>query len=160
MKITIMFILLGCSQFGSGQTTTTVVELGKVGGLNFSFAKTDTVYTVSISQNKSYDIRAVVIPQSEIAEVVQTLNFFAAETANKVAGQTVITRTTKSLLLTCSYFKDSGWFVMIQNTDPAFEQTSEVIQRKTGYQVNHFVEIKPKQLPEVVKMFSKVPPKI
>lgn len=157
MKILLVFSCLSLSCLLSAQqlSKTTVTDLGSVGKLKFSIAKSDTVNVVSITQN-GQDIRMVAIHQNEINEVVQTLNSFAGEIEKKADDKTVITYKTTGLLLSCSYFKATGWLIIIQNTDPALEQTSESIQRKTGYVIHHFVEIKPKQLQEVVKIFSKL----
>lgn len=141
----------------SGQTTTTMAELGKVGGLRFTLVKSDTANSLSISQNGNI-IRFVVVPEDEIAEVVRALNAFAIEVENKPQDQKQITYRTKSLLLNCGYFKYTGWLISIQNPDPALEQESEKIQNRSGIQVYNSVEIKPRQLPEVVKMFSKAFP--
>ncbi len=159
-KNLLLLIMLACSSFMSGQTTTTMTDIGKVGNLHFSFAKSDTANAVSIMQNSPIGSRLVMFADTEIPEVVKMLNAFAEQTAKKPGGQTVTQYNTKSLLLSCSYFKDGTWLILVQNTIPVLDQTSEEIQRKTGIQVYHFVEIKPRQLDEVVKIFSKVlPPK-
>lgn len=157
MKIFLILILLPLSGYINCQTTT-LVELGKVGGLHFSLAKSDTINMVGISQNDPFSLRMIGVPESEVAEVVQILNSFAVETGQKPAEQKTITNRTKSLLLTCSYFKSKGWSVMIQHTDPAYDETAKEINEKTSFNVNHFVEIKPNEIPGVVKMFSKAFP--
>lgn len=154
LKIVLLLSALQLSCVIYAQTTT-IADLGKVGKLRFSLAKTDTLNVVSITQN-GYATGMVFIQQNEISEVVQTLNTFIEQTGKKATGQTVVAHRTKDLLLTCSYIKSAGWLIMIQNTDPAFEQNSANTQRKTGYLINYFVEIKPDQLREVVKIFSKL----
>ena len=157
MKIFLMFILVCGQMFAYGQTTTTMSELGKIGNLRFSLVKSDTSNSISVSQNGNI-IKYVVVPEDEIAEVVRALNAFAVEVENKPPEQKQITYRTKSLLLNCGYFKYTGWLISIQNPDPALEQESEKIQSRSGIQVYNFVEIKPSQIPGVVKMFLKALP--
>lgn len=120
----------------------------------------DTVSMVSIVQNSPIGMRVVMFTEAEVPELVKMLNAFAVETGTKQVEQKAITYRTTNLLLSCSYFKDGSWLILVQNADPKFQQSSDAVQQKTGYAMYHFVEIKPRQLDDVVKLFSKVlPPK-
>lgn len=130
-----------------------MADIGKVGNLRFSLAKSDTIDLLSITQAGG---RNVTIPSSEFSEIELILDKFATEMEKKVNVTTVISDKTKTFFLSCSYFKQTGWSVMIQHADPAFQQAAEKIRQSTGYGVYYFVEIKPKQIAEVVKIFSKV----
>jgi hypothetical protein len=156
MRVLTVFIFLLCSSFMNAQNSkTTIKDMGKVGNMSFVVATSDTATMVGVMQSNILGLHMVSIPGAELAEVIQVLNTYSEEVAKKSTEQSVIQNRTASLLLHCSYFKNAGWTIMIQNMDPALEKTAEVAQRKTGYVQFYYIEIKPKQIKDVVKMFTK-----
>ena len=155
--ITAIMILISSIVYGQGITTkTTTKGIGKVGKLSFSLSKSvniqDTSIILSITQTQ--DFRMVMIRKNEIDEVSKVLTSFKEETKTKNPSQgTTISHVTKdSVMLTCSYFKAEGWSIMVLN--PVFQKAA--LGANTNYQMNYFVEIKSKQIDEVIKMLTKV----
>lgn len=124
-------------------------EFGKVGDLRFTYATTDTTSMVVISKGGMYSAQMVMILGNELTQVADILKSFEAEIEKKSGEQVALTDKTASLLLSCSYIKNNGWMIMIQHSDPRFQKASE------GTGQNYFVEIKPKQINDVIKMITK-----
>lgn len=153
----VLLILLIIGHTSVAQVTkTTTKEIGKVGKLTFSNVVTgsDTFNVITQSQSaivgNPYDIRVVNIKPTDLAGLIDALSSFKTEVEKKGEEGTSFNFDSKNgLLAHCLYTKIGGWSIMIQND-------MKKIETGTAYQLNTFVEIKPKQLEDVIKLLRKI----
>ena len=167
MKIILLLFLIVASK-ASGQvvaTKTTMNDIGKAGSIKVQKVTTitgnDTMIAYGITKNGGmFDVTTgyiVSLTRNEVPEVIEALKSFQTEIKkSKPENMTSVSYKTKdSTIISCSYFKGTGWTVMIQNTNKQVEEEFEKMQYKTGYQFNQFVQIDPFKLDAVIKLLSK-----
>jgi hypothetical protein len=145
---------------------TTISEVGKTGSIKVQKVTTitgnDTMIAYSITKNGGmFDVASgymVALNPSEVPEVIAALKSFQPEVKKtKPENMTSLSyKTQDSTIVSCSYAKQLGWMIMIQNTNKQVEESLDKIQYKTGYQFNQFVQIDSFKLEAVIKLLSKI----
>lgn len=166
MRTILLFLIVLPALSHSQLAKTTIKDIGKVGAIKLqkaiSITGNDTTIMYSMSKNAGmFDISTgyiVVLYPREIPEVIEALKSFQSEIKKpKPDNMTIFSYKTKdSTILSCNYIKLTGWDIMIQNTYKQVEEANDIIQNKTGYIFNQFVQIDPFKLEAVIKLLNKV----